>query len=212
MVHYPSRTLKLTLTLTLMALAGSALAEGPYIGVKGGRHQLRDMAVDTNVGSYDTSYSSGRSFSIVAGAASFYESGFRGRFELEAGQQSGEVSGSNSGRSGDTRSRFGFFNVYGDNQISDAVDFFFGGGVGFGQVDFEDHRSGFLAPRLDERDTSFGYQVGAGLAASLSERVSLELGYRFQSWENLDVTTSDGRPNELRASSHNVLLGIRLGI
>ncbi|MDX1589611.1 MAG: outer membrane beta-barrel protein [Oleiphilaceae bacterium] len=200
----------LTLALGMMTVSAGAMADGPYIGVRGGPSQLRDMSYNTNTGRVDTRYDSGRSFSVMAGAASFYENGFRARVELEAGRQSGEVSG--SGRSGDTRAAFGLINVYGDRQIGDGVDFVFGGGVGLGDVEFDDHRSGLLAPRLDDRDRSVGYQANAGLAFALSERVSLELGYRFQSWENLEVTTRDGRPNELSVSSHNLLLGLRLGI
>jgi len=200
-----------TLTITPLLLAFSTVSvasSGPYIGFKGGQSQLRDMNYQTGAGRVLAEYSSGRTLSFITGAATPYENGFRVRSELEVGRQSGEVSGNN--RSGDTRARFGFFNLYGDSQINQAVDFVFGTGVGVAEVTFDNHSSSVLAPRLDDKDVGFGYQLTAGLSASLSERVTFEGTYRFQSWENINIQTSDGNRDRLRVGSHNLQAGLRV--
>ena len=71
-----------------------------------------------------------------------------------------------------------------------------GGGIGLSVVKADNGTS--------EDDTVFAYQLGAGLAFAATEKITLELSYRF-------FGTSDPKLGDSKAEymTHNILLGIR---
>ena len=56
----------------------------------------------------------------------------------------------------------------------------------------------------DDSETAFAWQVGAGLGFQVAECTTLDLGYRY-----LKPNTFDFDGDDVKASSHNIMLGLR---
>lgn len=73
-------------------------------------------------------------------------------------------------------------NIWRDVGITGKLGFYGGGGIGAGG-----YRFGLLATdgvdvmEITDRDTAFAWQAGAGLIYAVSDRVTLDLGYRYYS-------------------------------
>ena len=70
---------------------------------------------------------------------------------------------------------------------------YIGGGAGiahvngeFGVHSFGDPANPFSAS-IDADDRAFAWQIGAGFAVSLSDRVAIDLGYRFKTITDIDL-------------------------
>ena len=93
---------------------------------------------------------------------------------------------------------------------------FVGGGLGYGRVEAD----GFgVTPlvgalpggvALNDSDSGFAYQATAGLAFEVTDRITAELGYRYQNIDaRLNSVTS--APRSFDFESHNAFLGLRGG-
>lgn len=111
--------------------------------------------------------------------------------------------------SGATEAAFGFVNFYGDFRLSQSFDLVGGFGLGIGEVTFDQHSAEGRGVVMDDSEITWGFQVNAGLAYRLLERVDLEASYRFRSWEDLSLRSEDGIKTRIRVPSHNVQGGIR---
>ena len=102
----------------------------------------------------------------------------------------------------------------------DAITPFFGGGVGFANVNptiSGTNPAGApvspLTIAYGDSKTGFAYQGIAGLAFQLAENVSLDLSYRYFATKKLNfVGTLNGAPAAIDAaySSHNLMAGLRV--
>jgi opacity protein-like surface antigen len=97
--------------------------------------------------------------------------------------------------SGDVDAFFLLGNLWVEMPTAGPVKPYAGGGVGLGRLDLDD-------------DTAWGfaYQAGAGVGLDLTQNLALDIGYRFKAINDADDngTTAD-------YSSHNVVVGLRLG-
>ncbi|MEX0885529.1 MAG: outer membrane beta-barrel protein, partial [Phycisphaeraceae bacterium] len=101
-------------------------------------------------------------------------------------------------------------NLYYDSQVYEGTDFYFGGGIGVSRVRADMHltEETFFGPidiEIDGREHVFAYQLMAGIAHSLTERLTVNAGYRFFSTESLDI--DDARFQAPRV--HILELGLR---
>ena len=116
-------------------------------------------------------------------------------------------------------------NGYYDFDLGRKVELYATAGVGVAQVSFLNVTSVYLAPSSGDEvlvannnpgfnghETTLAWQVGAGIAAPISNHVKLDLRYRY--FATTDFTDSDWgwHTNSANASlsSHSVLLGLRV--
>ena len=104
------------------------------------------------------------------------------RTEIELGYRSNDIDASvangNYTGSGDVQALSLMLNLFADFALTDRVTFSLGGGVGLGHVRYEVPGTAFLPTTptgttftfvdIDDSDTGFAYQLGAGLAVGIS--------------------------------------------
>jgi OmpA-OmpF porin, OOP family len=88
---------------------------------------------------------------------------------------------------------------FGDDE---GLQGFAGGGVGYSWVDTDLSTTSKV---LDDRDSSFAWQVLAGLRARVSDRVDLGLKYRFFNTQKLDLVTPVGQQVQPKWRSHSLM-------
>ena len=84
---------------------------------------------------------------------------------------------------------------------------YIGGGVGIANVSFNDVAV-LGVTIVDDDDTVFAYQVGAGLRFELAQSVDLSLDYRYFATEDPEFDDVTGFPFESELDSHIVRLGV----
>jgi opacity protein-like surface antigen len=184
--------------------------------------------------SYDTGYYSALRLGYNFGPV-FY--GVSPRVELEGGYGSSSIDTHSVGGTqfasidsfGDVNTYQGFVNAYFDINLGalaggggglSAITPYFGGGVGFANVDLK--RQGVavagIGTVMDDSDTAFAYHLDAGvglhldqlgMSGGLFQNTTVEIGYRYTSVPNLDFVAVDGTKSSTDYSSNMVTLGIR---
>ena len=166
----------------------------------------------------ENDYDVGFGGSIAVGYGQTYDR-VRLRTELEIGYQNADIdehsfsgqvaSGDDAG--GDTSVGFGFVNAYADYKLTDRFALTAGGGIGIGYVDFDEHAVSGPGILLDDSDTVFGYHIGGGVSVDVAENIAVEALYRYQSFDNADLTSTLGDSTDVDLDSHNIIAGVRVG-
>jgi len=83
-----------------------------------------------------------------------------------------------------------------------------GGGLGVGWANADQHGLAFHG--LSGGNSGLAFQLGAGIKYQLTQNVSLDLGYRYKSLNNITFHDGDGFPDFHggNLNSHNVQLGM----
>ncbi len=176
---------------------------GLYIGANVGLAMLRDSDVENF--SPTITFQSDPGYAL--GAAIGYGFDY-GRIEAEVSYQRNDmdkikVLGIAIDASGNSSNIALLLNGYIDFKNNTIVTPYLSAGIGVSRVDISGIGAlGFSLPSYD--DTVFAYQVGAGLGFSLTEKVILDLKYRY-------LGTSDPEFDNVKVNygSHNVYLGVR---
>jgi opacity protein-like surface antigen len=105
-----------------------------------------------------------------------------------------------------------FWNVFLDIPITDAFDLYLGGGVGFGVSEFRVKQSPTGYRDTSNDDLNFAWQVGTGMAYDVAEWLTLDLGYRYVDFGQLDVNLAFPLRGdyEMDLTSHDLILGVRI--
>ncbi len=108
-------------------------------------------------------------------------------------------------------------NGYYDFDLGSKIELYATGGIGVAQVSSHNITVAFVNntdPGWNDQVTTLAWQVGAGIAAPITDNVKLDLRYRY--FTTTDFTTDlSWTPSPLSAqstsiSSHSVLLGLRV--
>jgi len=101
-------------------------------------------------------------------------------------------------------------NGYYDFDTGTSVEPFITGGIGWAQISANDV-SVLGIPIMDDDDSVFAWQIGAGVGFALNEQASLDLTYRYfaTSDPTFDVV-GGGATVETESGGHNFSLGLRL--
>ncbi len=181
-------------------MASSALAaDGPYIGGYLGMANLSDSTLEQEgFIPAELSFDSGLGFGFVLGTKN---DGVR--IEAEVARKSNDLDqfsvvgfGSEEGQ-GDVSATSLMINVFKDIDTQGAMTPYFGGGIGFSNLDAE-----IFGVSAD--DTVFSYQFGAGLGIAMSEKATLDFGYRY-----FATADPDFEGIEAEYDSHNFNIGLR---
>ncbi len=186
----------------IAARIGAAFPEDTEFGVLG----------TTVTNEYDTGWAGsaaiGTQFDFV---------GLRPRAEFEMGYLSSDVDAhdvagiatfSGDDAFGQTDVLFGLVNGYVDF-LDGPLKPYIGAGLGFGHVEFDNHGITAVGTAMDNSATGFAWQVGAGVSWEFVPQMTMELGYRYFSVENVGLTAVDGTESDVDVSANQVTLGLR---
>lgn len=203
-----------------LLFCGPARAQhtGPYAGAFFGGNILTDSKASDDLGSFNLSYSPGLQGSAALGWDLGKDNlfGGEGRIELEYTRRSNPldkaefVEGKAPGGGNLTvDSLLLNFMAVAWTESSRWSPYILLG-IGAGRAD----ASGLQVvgqPLSDDTATVFAYQMGVGVDYSLSDSVSLDLGYRFLGTTRPKFTEPSGHKFDIDYMSHGIVLGLRLG-
>lgn len=199
---------------------------GPYVsGFIGVAFPTNRDVTSTTFGPGATTFNDRVEFDpgINVGGAGGFDFGFL-RLEGELSYKNGEMS-TITEQIGGTRyanvdGRLGavamMFNAFVDLHNATRVTPYFGGGAGFATLHLSDTYGTSTATgnrtRLyrSENDTVFAYQAGAGLEIAFTQRLSLDLGYRYFATAKAKFDNHSSTTTELKFESHNASVGLRI--
>lgn len=216
-------SLRTTLSVAALTVAlgsGSAFAQdtdhstryfqGLYLSGAVGAHKTDDAEVDGPGIGVENNTDTGLA-GLVGIGKTFDGSNFRG--ELEVGYRDSDVDSiSGVSGSGDVGALTFIGNLFYDFELSESFELYAGGGVGVANVDYDG-----VAPvgttSVSESDLGFAWQLGAGAAFALNDRLKATLDYRFLNIESLHYQTS---PNVADVDAdyrdHGLFVGLRFAL
>jgi opacity protein-like surface antigen len=104
------------------------------------------------------------------------------------------------------------FNVFYDMHNPSRITPYLGGGIGFATLNLSDttgfDNSGKLYLYDNSSDTVFAYQIGAGVDFAITNRYSLDIGYRYFITEKANFD-GDFISSSLRLESHDAKIGFK---
>lgn len=128
------------------------------------------------------------------------------RAEIEAflnGDQGGSIKmGGETVASSSLESRGFFLNGYWDITTVNGFTPYIGAGIGYSWLENEQSNRGNIIYRFSGKD--WGYNVGAGVAYSLTDNTAVTFGYRY---EDLGKIKKEGSKTQFKA--HKIALGLR---
>lgn len=213
------RTCQMIIALCLpLLLCGPVQAEhsGPYVGAFLGGNALMTAKGSDDLGNFSLEFNPAPQGSVVFGWD--FEHGNpvgEGRVELEYTRRSNPldqvkfVEGSVTGSGNVTADSLliNFFGVYRDNSRWSP---YVGAGIGVARIEASDLQvTG--QPLSNDSAVVGAYQLGTGLDFALTDRLSLDLGYRFFGCIRPKFTEANGQKLGMDYYSHSVILGLRWG-
>jgi len=135
------------------------------------------------------------------------------RVELETSYRESDIDSiSGASGTGDVDALSFVGNVFYDIELNRKLDFYLGGGIGLADVDYSSVNP-VSSSTLDDSDMGWAWQLGAGAALALNDRLKLTLDYRFLNIEGLDFPTSPS-VGELDSEyrDHALFVGLRFNL
>lgn len=164
---------------------------------------------------FESRYDDGFNLGLTVGVA--YPSGLRPEAalryrendyeSLDLQQGFGDANGSTAPADGSFSSSSLMGNVWFDFLKHHVVSPYIGAGIGVARVDIDNLGVGGQSS-VDDSDTVFAYQGGAGLSYALSELATLSLDYRFFATDDPEFRTSVN-PLVTEYATHNLGLGFK---
>ena len=182
-----------------------AVAAGPYVSLTGGAAFLEDSDLEGNGFDGEAEFDAGF---VVSGAAGYGFGVALGtvRTELEIAYRQNDLDQISafgvtvSGGDADVSALSGMANVALDVATGTIVEPYVLVGIGAANVNLESDDL-----NVDEDDTVFAYQAGAGLGFALTETITLLTGYRF-----FGTTDPEFDGVDAEYHSHNVEARVRV--
>ena len=176
-------------------------SDDPYLGISAGFTMPRDSDLSDSGITGKMTFDTGSAFSAALGLRTG-----TGRIEAEVGYKKADlkkitIDGVGSAVvNGDTTVLSVMGNGYIDFGSTSKVKPYIMGGIGGAKLSIKSSDMG-----VDEDDTVFAFQLGAGCGIVLGEAVTLDIGYRY-------MGTSDADYNGTKATygSNNIMAGIRV--
>ncbi|MFC1515627.1 outer membrane protein [Thermodesulfobacteriota bacterium] len=180
-------------------------SQGPYVGINLGASFLNDATL-TEKGFPITAEVESETGLLIEGSVG-YDFG-PGRAEVEIGYRKNDIDnfsgvGISVTGTGDTSALSFMFNGFFDIENQSIFTPFLLAGIGFAKVSADDVA---IAGTVlgSEDDTVFAYQFGLGVGMAATDKVHIELEYKYFATSDPDFGLF-----ESEYSSHNILLGLR---
>lgn len=209
------------LLAAVAAATSPASAEGWYAradlgyGFSGALETPREIGIAPTFGG-DGDFDNGWTASVAGGRA--FASGLR--IEGELAYRDAEIERSVGVAPGAEANAISLLaNAYYDFNRAGQFQPYVGAGVGVAQIDGRTFNNATLAANLvgfDSTDTNIAYQVLAGVGVGLSERVTLDVGYRYFAAPDLEFSGHSplgvSRTFEADYEHHAATIGLRWGL
>ena len=207
------RKVSLMVISTLVAAIPAASAQSWYGGVFGSFSDTDDTAFETALGTVTTTFDSDMSYGLVFG----YDTSrvrIEGEFSLREGDVKDHILGGDAlpGPTGEASSLSLLANVIYDFNRDGAVQPYIGAGLGYTDVELESFGVAPIPDVLNDSDSSFAYQLIAGIGIALGDDWDLFLDYRWFVADSLDLTVSDAAgalTSEVDYEVQDIVFGIR---
>jgi opacity protein-like surface antigen len=198
-------------------------SDGWYVGVFGGWSHRKDIAVEESRPLFDFTASVDVEDGFLAGVTLGIKPSPWLRAEAELSGHWHEIGGDADLTAtglpipvsvtlfGDINAYFALANLWVDIPIDSEIKPYIGGGIGAGRISGAIDTAQDL-PILNDRGTSFAYQLGAGLSLRVAPNATAQIGYRYKAIEpmELEITTLFGNTEiESHYRSHSLLLGLQ---
>jgi len=213
------RTFRTIIALCLpLLLCGPVMAQhaGPYLGAYLGGNVLEDSRSDDAQGSFGLTFDPAVQGSAVCGWD--FEPGNpvgEGRIEVEYSHRSNPLDEVKfaEGRfraGGDVTADSLLLNIFGVYHDKSRWSPYLGAGIGAVRIKASDLQvTG--QPLSDDSSVVFAYQVGAGCEYALTDKLSLDFGYRYFNGNHPEFTEANGQKFDMDYASHSVVLGLKAG-
>ncbi len=204
--------------MTILLFTGTAVAQspGPYAGLFAGGNVPGSSTASDGGGDFGISFTPSIQGSAVLGwnlepGSSVGE----GRVELEYSHRSNRldrvtfVEGSVAG-GGELTSDSLLFNCFAVSREEGQYHPYLGVGAGVARV-VAANLTVSGQPFSNDSSIVFAYQAGIGLDINLTDRLTLDLGYRFFATSPVRFTEASGQILEMGYASHAAVIGIKAG-
>jgi outer membrane protein OmpA-like peptidoglycan-associated protein len=203
-----NRTATLTAAAAILAaraLDAAPLNSGWYVSGGGGANWQTNGDIDLAGVKQDTE----RSVGWIAALSSGYAWRNGVRLELEfAYRENGFDSVASLPAHGDARLMSGMVNAVFAFPTPGPVAPYFGVGLGAGHLKLESVRP--LGPTsIDDSNTGFAAQAIAGVEYAVTDRLGLNVSYRYMYMPSLDLTAANGSPANIGYEGHAILVSLR---
>jgi len=201
-----------TLLASACLVSVSFAANVPYLGVQVGGTWVQDADISDQTGTFgEATFDTGFNVGITGGV----DCG-PGRYELELNYRQNdfdEISDPIFGTTsydGDISALSFMANAFWDIPTGSPVTPYLGGGLGVALVSINELVEPGFGQVVDDDDTVFAYQLGAGVAFELNPNMALDLGYRYFATSDPELTDVDGIEFETEYQTHNASVGLRI--
>jgi opacity protein-like surface antigen len=214
------QTCRMIIALCLpLLLCGPAWAAhtGPYAGAFLGGNALMTAMCNDSLGEFDLRFNPGLLGSAVVGWD--FEPGNpagEGRIELEYSHRTNRLDQARfadgvAPAGGNLMADSLLVNFYGVSHGEDrSWSPYVGAGLGAARIEAS-NLTVTGGPLSSDSALVFAYQFGLGIDYALTERLSLDLGYRFFSSIRPKFSEVNGPPFKMDYLNHSVVLGLRVG-
>ncbi|MBC8414105.1 porin family protein [bacterium] len=204
-----SKIIVIVCSLMLMIVSSVFAAEGVYVSGNIGASILNDSDL-TNPALPGVVVETGFDTGLLVSGALGVQVG-KGRVEAEIGYRTADIDsfqalGVSASGDGDASALSFMVNAYLDIKTESAITPYLGGGLGMAKIELDNVSVSGIAIG-NEDDTVFAYQFGGGIGYAMSEKATLDLGYRYFATEDLNLSGTDAN-----YGSHNLTIGIRFGL
>ncbi len=206
----------LCLTLLICSQAMAQQHSGPYIGAFIGGNALMSAKGSDDVGDFGLEFNPAPLGSVVLGWD--FEKGNpvgEGRVELEFSHRSNPLdqvkfTKGSFAAGGNVTADSLLLNFFGVPRDTGRWAPYIGVGIGAARIEAADLKvTG--QPMSSGSAVVFAYQMGAGVDIALTERLSLDFGYRFFSSARPKFTEVNGHVFAMDYLNHSAVLGLRVG-
>jgi opacity protein-like surface antigen len=119
----------------------------------------------------------------------------------------GGLTGLTTDASGNVTSVSVMGNAYYDVDMSGEIQPYVTGGIGLARLDADISSNG--VDIVDDSDTVFAYQIGAGFGYGINENSTLDIGYRYFGTADPTLTDAGGDSFDSEYNAHTVMAGVR---
>ncbi|MFK7941365.1 MAG: outer membrane protein [Paracoccaceae bacterium] len=202
------------------ATAGSIYGEDGevlYLGARSGASFVSETDFNITGANVENEYDFGFVVGAFVGFGTEITDNIGVRGELELGGQFASVDthsingAAQAGSFGDTQQRHAYFNFVSDYAITNSVTGFVGGGVGLASVQFNGHGVPAAGVVMNDSDHGLAYNLTAGVGYQLADGAVMEGMYRYMGTSGVELQAADATVSDADLTSHNFLLGLRLG-